>query len=120
MPVAINVLFIHLFVRSFYLLLAIFSGRNWSFRVKSRQRKKERKKERETRSDVLESTTYGTLPAAVAAFYLSRWAKPREILRSLFPLIHNSDLRNFSDGHKNYGTSMIRLRLCSSYCIIHE
>jgi hypothetical protein len=56
-----------LFIRPFYLLLAIFPGRNWSFRVKT---KRERERERETRSEVLEST-YGTLPAAVMLFYLS-------------------------------------------------
>ena len=75
-------------------------------------------KEREKQDRQFLESTYGTLPAAVNAFYLS--GQQREMLRSLFPLIHNSDLRNFSDGHKNYGTSMIRLRLCSSYCIIHE
>jgi hypothetical protein len=101
-----------LFIRSFFCLLwATFSGRNRSFRAKT---KKERRKDKIGGSE----STNGTLPAAVNAFYLS--GQQREMLRSPFPLIHNSDLRNFSDGHKNYGTSMRRLRLCGSYCIIHE
>jgi hypothetical protein len=109
MPIAMYYPFVHSIY--FWLFSLVETGHS-----ESRRRKKER--ERETRSEVLEST-YGTLPAAaVNAFYLS--GQQREMLRSLFPLIHNSDLRNFSDGHKNYGTSMRRLRFCSSYCIIHE
>jgi hypothetical protein len=96
-------LFIRSFYLSIYLLLAIFSGRNWSFRVRTKKR-------------VLESTN-GTLPAAVNAFYLSG-QQCENVTQPFFPSFTTPDLRNFSDGHQKYDTSMIRLRLCSSYSTV--